>query len=132
MFNQYPYINGNDLNLDYILKKVKQLLKAVADLEGWRAQHEREYRQLFEWYLSLISGNFTPEMIAAINKWCYENLPDLVGQLVHLVLFGITDDGYFIAYIPESWNDIIFTTTGLDEIIPGYDYGRLVLSFNIP
>ena len=132
MFNQYPYINGNDLNLDYILKKVKQLLKSVADLEGWRAQHEREYRQLFEWYLSLISGNFTPEMIAAINKWCYENLPDLVGQLVHLVLFGITDDGYFIAYIPESWNDIIFTTTGLDEIIPGYDYGRLVLSFNIP
>ena len=28
MFNQYPYINENDLNLDYILKKVAEVLKA--------------------------------------------------------------------------------------------------------
>lgn len=132
MFNQYPYINENDLNLDYILKKVKQLLAAVAELEGWRARHEQEYRQLYNWYQSLISGNFTPEMVAALNKWCRENIVDMVGELVKMVFFGITDNGYFVAYIPESWDDVIFSTTGFDDLIPGYDYGRLVLSFDIP
>ena len=47
-----------------------------------------------------------------------------------MVFFGITDDGYFVAYIPESWSTITFNTTGLDidvELQP--EYGHLVLSY---
>lgn len=47
-----------------------------------------------------------------------------------MVFFGITDDGYFVAYIPENWDDITFNTTGLDIIIPIQpEYGHLVLSY---
>lgn len=47
-----------------------------------------------------------------------------------MVFFGITDDGYFVAYIPESWDDITFNTTGLDITIPIQpEYGHLVLSY---
>lgn len=47
-----------------------------------------------------------------------------------MVFFGITDDGYFIAYIPKSWKNITFNTTGLDiflDLQP--EYGHLVLSY---
>lgn len=47
-----------------------------------------------------------------------------------MVFFGLTDDGYFVAYIPESWKNITFNTTGLDinlELQP--EYGHLVLSY---
>lgn len=47
-----------------------------------------------------------------------------------MVFFGITDDGYFVAYIPESWKSITFNTTGLDinlDLQP--EYGHLVLSY---
>lgn len=47
-----------------------------------------------------------------------------------MVFFGITDDGYFVAYIPESWKNITFNTTGLDinlDLQP--EYGHLVLSY---
>ena len=47
-----------------------------------------------------------------------------------MIFFGITDDGYFVAYIPESWDDITFNTTGLDITIPIQpEYGHLVLSY---
>lgn len=129
MFNQYPYINENDLNLDYILKKVKNLLDRVGSLETWRVLHEQEYEQLKQYYDDLVSGNLNPAIIAAINKWCSENIVNLVGELVHSVFFGITDSGYFVAYIPESWDDIIFGTTGLDDFPDGIDYGHLTLTY---
>lgn len=129
MFNQYPYINENDLNLDYILKKVKNLLDRVGSLESWRVIHEQEYEQLKQYYDDLVSGNLNPAIIAAINNWCREHIVDLVGELVHSVFFGVNDGGYFVAYIPESWNDIIFGTSGLDDFPPGIDYGHLTLSY---
>ena len=47
-----------------------------------------------------------------------------------MVFFGLTDDGYFVAYIPDSWDDITFRTTELDiflDIEP--EYGHLVLVY---
>ena len=46
------------------------------------------------------------------------------------VFFNITDNGRFVAYIPETWKDIDFNTTGLDinlNIEP--EFGHLVLSY---
>ena len=58
-------------------------------------------------------------------------------KLANMIYVWISDAGYFIYYIPESWNDVSFNTTGLDisneELannghIDNYEYGRLVLS----
>ena len=58
-------------------------------------------------------------------------------KLANMIYVWISDAGYFIYYIPESWNDISFNTTGLDisneELannghVANYEYGRLVLS----
>ena len=58
-------------------------------------------------------------------------------KLANMIYVWISDAGYFIYYIPESWNDISFNTTGLDisneELannghIANYEYGMLVLS----
>lgn len=130
-FNQYPYLNENDLNLDYLLKHIKELMARVSGLEEWRLTHEAEYAQLKALYDQIISGNFPPSVTAAFKKWLQENALDLIGELVKMVFFGITDEGYFVAYIPESWEDIIFGTTGLDDFPSGVDYGHLTLSYEI-
>lgn len=130
-FNQYPYINLTDLNLDYVLKHLKEFMAKVDDLDEWRAKHEKEYDELKALYDAIISGNFPPSVTFAFNKWMRENALDLVGELVKMVFFGITDDGYFVAYIPESWEDVIFGTSGLDDFPSGIDYGHLTLSLEI-
>ena len=58
-------------------------------------------------------------------------------KLANMIYVWISDAGYFIYYVPESWNDVSFNTTGLDisneELannghVANYEYGRLVLS----
>ena len=128
---EFPNTRTYDSDLGWLIKTVKQITELVSGLEDWKMQHEEEYDQLKALYDALMSGNFPPSIVEAFNKWAAANMPNLIQEMILTVWFGITDDGYFVAYIPESWQDIIFNTTGLDIIIPGYEYGRLVLSFNI-
>lgn len=49
--------------------------------------------------------------------------------LATMIFVEISDAGYIMYYIPETWEDITFNTTGLDIAIPEAEYGRLVLSY---
>lgn len=70
-----------------------------------------------------------------IDNFDYEPLLNTVKEMVNKyitvgVYFGITENGYFCAYIPDSWDNIRFNTTGLDinlDLQP--EYGHLVLSY---
>lgn len=61
----------------------------------------------------------------------YTSLQKIIENAIKSVYFGITQAGYFVAYIPDNWSDIVFGTTGLDVEISGYDYGHLVLAMNV-
>lgn len=129
VFNQYPYISINDLNLDWIIKHFKEFIDEISKLEAWKATHERQYAELLKLVNDLYSGNWTPQFVATLVAWYKDNIVDIIGEMVKQVFFGITDDGYFVAYIPESWNDIKFGTTGLDDFPAGIEYGHLTLSY---
>lgn len=128
-FNKYPYTDFHELNLDWILATVKNLFKAVQEIDSWMDTHQEEYEKLKALYDDIIAGNFPDSIKQAFAEWMNTNAIDLIGELTKLVIFNITDDGYFVAYIPESWNDIIFGTTGLDSGYYGHDYGHLILSY---
>ena len=127
---KYPYQNDEILNLDWVLEHVKNLIKQVDSLESWKSTHEKEYQELKSLYDAIVSGNFPPEMEKALFEWTVKNSADIINELTKMVFFGITEDGYFVAYIPETWDDVIFNTTGLDinvDLMP--EYGHLVLSY---
>ena len=130
-FNKYPYTDFHEMNLDWCINTIKGLVKAVTDIDGWIETHEDEYKQLKELYDAVMSGNFPDSIKQAFANWMQQNAIDLVGQLVKLVTFEINDAGYFVANIPESWSDILFGTSGLDTIIPGVEYGHLILSMEV-
>lgn len=127
---EFPHTRTYDSDLGWLIKTVKDLLLAVDSLEDWRIDHKEEYEQLKALYDSLMAGQFPPEIVNAFNRWARANMPDLVKEMILSVWFGINDEGYFVAFIPDSWAEIIFNTTGLDITIAGVDYGHLTLSFN--
>ena len=49
--------------------------------------------------------------------------------LATMIFVEISDAGYFIYYIPDSWENIQFETSGLDVELPDVEYGRLILSY---
>lgn len=128
-FNQYPYINVNDLNLDWIIAHFKEFIDAIADLNDWRTEHEAEYQQLKALYDNLMAGNFPDSFKTALYNWVVANTVSIIGAAIKTVLFELTPDGYLVAFIPDSWSEIIFGTTGLDTFPAGVDFGHLTLSY---
>ena len=62
-----------------------------------------------------------------IYDWIQDNMADLLSAGIKQVYFGLTSDGYFCAYVPDSWSDIAFDTGA----VFGTDtYGRLILQFD--
>ena len=52
---------------------------------------------------------------------------DIIAEYIATMIFVGIPDGHIVYYIPESWEDITFKTTGYDVEISGQEYGRLVL-----
>lgn len=126
----FPHTHFYDSDLRELIKYVETLWKRVNTLDSWMNEHEKEYLELKNLYDNIISGNFPDSIKEAFDSWMRNNAVDIIGKMCNMVIFNITDDGYFVAYIPESWDEIQFGTTGLDvitELQP--DYGHLVLSY---
>ena len=128
---EFPYTDPNLYNDDWLLKRMKELQVQLNELEDRKTQWQDEYDKFVELVEMIESGNFPESIREAFKKWMEQNALSLVGELVKMVFFGITDSGYFVAYIPDGWEDILFNTTGLDITIAGEDFGHLTLSFNI-
>lgn len=131
LFSKYPYINFSDYNLDWVIETVNELLPRLESLEQWRNDHKAEYEQLLYMVRQIYNGNLTPALRDALTDWLEKNIVDIVADAITTnVYFGLTDSGYFVAYIPESWKDITFRTTGYDitvDLVP--EYGHLVLLY---
>ena len=63
---------------------------------------------------------------AQLKAWIDENMERIISKAIKMVFFGLTEDGYFCAYIPKSWAGIMFDTVAnyADE-----NYGCLVLEY---
>lgn len=73
--------------------------------------------------------------MSIVKKWINDFDTSFAEQIIkeHLatmIFVEISDSGYIIYNIPESWKDITFHTTGLDIELPIQpNFGHLVLSY---
>ena len=129
---EFPYTDPNFYNDDWLLSKMKSLLEEMASIEEWKEEYQSAYDDLKQIYDDIIKGNFPDSLVNAFNEWMKNNALDIVGGMIKQVYFELTDDGYFVAYIPDSWSDITFNTTYYDIILtahPEVDFGHLVLTY---
>ena len=62
-------------------------------------------------------NDFDNIILNKTEKWLSENMKGILTQAIKIVWFGLTDDGYFMAVIPENWDSINFDTTENGELI---------------
>ena len=87
----------------------------IAQVEELEAQFEQfKETGFFDYYA------------AQINQWIQDNMERIMSEAIKMVFFGLTDDGYFCAYIPKSWDSIMFDT-GMDYSED--NYGHLILKY---
>lgn len=126
---EFPHTRTYDSDLGWLIKHVNSYDEVINTLNEWIAENEPKLDDFETLYNMMMAGDLPPGIQEGINKWMQLHALDIVGALVKMVFFGITDNGYFVAYIPEGWDDIIFNTTGYDINIAGFDFGHLTLSF---
>lgn len=128
--NDFPHVRQYDGDLGWLIRRCGSLITAVEALEEWKNSSQATIDGLNAILEMIRAGNLPSDIAAGMKEWIVRNFYDIVGEMAKMVFFGLTDSGYFAAYIPESWNDIDFKTTGWDitlAIQP--EYGHLVLEY---
>ena len=97
------YCDSMGLQIDINAEDIEQLKKELQNLED---------------------GGLLDYYEQQIYQWIQDNMERLIKKAIKFVYFGLTNDGYFCAYIPESWSEIIFDT---GAVYGRSDYGRLIL-----
>lgn len=87
----------------------------IAEIKALAAEFEEFKAHGFEDYYE-----------AQVATWIEANLKYIYDHTVKQIYFGLTDDGHFVAYIPDSWDDITFDTI-MNYSSP--NYGCLTLSY---
>ena len=129
----FPHTRTYDTDLGWIIKHISEYDDIIHALNEWIEVNNPKIEELEQFMHDMENVDTLPEGVKqAILDWCSTHLIDLVGSTIKSVFFGLTDDGHFTAYIPDSWSDITFNTTYYDIILtdhPEVGYGHLILSY---
>lgn len=90
------------------------------------AKLKKAVAQLGELLDNWAAGKFDDVIRNEVAKWVEDNVKFIFETYSKQVFFGLTDDGYFCAYVPKSWSEITFDT---GAVYGTEEYGRLILRF---
>ena len=113
------YING-------LIDNDKEIQEILVQYEGDINTLKAEIAELQAELEKIKNGEYMSEYIDALACWINNNLQCLVARIAKFVQFGLTDDGYFVAYIPSNWNFLQFDTI-MDY--SSNSYGHLVIEY---
>ena len=113
-----PLVYDDSLSYYEILCKVVNYIINIIDNEKEITEEvdslKAELKVVQEWI-----ANFDTSYAESIIK----------KYIATMIFLEISDSGYILYFIPNTWEDINFNTTGKDIQIDGKEYGRLVLSY---
>lgn len=115
-----------------VCRLVKVLNEHVEDynqLVDVVAEHSTAIEELQQALDDFVAHGFDDYYKAQVQLWIDEHLSTVLEDIfTRSVYFGLTLDGHFVAYIPDTWDDIAFDTGynyGTEE------YGRLILMWDV-
>ena len=129
-FFEFPHTRTYDSDLGWLIQRVTSYDETIQALDDWIAENTPTIEELKACCDALKSGVLPAGVQHGIEVWLSTHAAEVISAYIKNVWFGLTDAGYFVAYIPESWDDITFKTTGLDillDLMP--DFGHLVLQY---
>ena len=123
----YGNVYDAEQRIKHICCEIDKLVN-YADMLGRHINvtHE-EVERLKRELQNLKDGGLLKYYIDQIYQWIQVHMRELMSAAVKQVYFGLNDDGYFVAYVPDSWREITFDT---GTVYGRTDYGRLVLRFD--
>ena len=126
-----PFAYRDTLNMLTWLRAVSCNLDKLREaLNEYGEQSGKLYDALAE-RLDALQAEFDKLYEEKIREWLATNMPeimdDAVTEAIKTIFFGLTDDGYFCAYVPKNWADYIEFDTNANY--GNEEYGCLILNY---
>lgn len=114
-----PLVYDDSLSYYEVLCKVVKYINDLIDQDKEFAEDIEELKKELE------------EVQQWIDNFDTSYAEKIISEYIATMIFvGLTDDGHFIIYIPDEWDEISFSTSGYDDFTPlAPDYGHLILSY---
>lgn len=127
-----PAVYDDSLSYYELLAKVIEKLNEVIDAYSGSGEIIQylltELQALQAEFEEFKEGGFEEYYEAQLDRWIRENMEGIIGKAIKMVFFGLTRNGYFVAYIPDSWKEIRFDTGMVYNLDT---YGRLILRMDV-
>lgn len=124
----YWDVDSQEERIKKICLELHKVIEYV-DYVGQSTNLDRDIiKQLESDFQDFIDGAYDDYYKDEIYKYIQEKFPELIRYAIKNVYFGLTSDGHFCAYIPDSWSDIEFDT---GAVYGTETYGRLILRMDV-
>lgn len=129
-------LSGDLTDYEFLLKLCQQmndLLSATTELAGQVKINteaidalQTDVNNILTELEKVKNGDYVSLYLDSIITYIDNNLEGIVGRVVKYIIFGLSQDGHFVAMIPSTWEFIHFNTV-MDYSSP--QYGHLVLQW---
>lgn len=122
----YWDVNSGEQRIKYLCQLFDKLTHYVDSMANEINANATDIAELKEQFEKFMESGFDDYYAEQIEQWVKNNMERIISCAVKMVFFGLTDDGYFCAYIPKSWDGIVFDT---GAVYGTEQYGRLILRY---
>lgn len=123
----YWDVYSAEQRIKHICFEIDKLVNYADNLGAHLNLHHEDVEELQKLFQDFIEHGFEKYYEEQIETWFKNHAWEIYQLTAKQVYFGLTDDGYFCAYVPDSWREITFDTGG---VYGRSDYGRLCLKFD--
>lgn len=124
----YWDVDSQEQGIHQLCKTVKKLIDYVDSITDVVNTNTEEFEELKELFKKFQESGFEDYYKKQLEEWFYANAYKIYEMIAKQVFFGLTSDGYFCAYVPDSWSEIEFDT---GANYGTYTYGHLILRYNV-
>lgn len=124
-----PAVYDDSLSYYELLCKIQEKLNEVIgsenNLNAWQEAQDEVIGELEQLVQDFIAGGYKQDFDQFAQDWLDQNIQQALTKAAHMVFFGLTDDGYFTAYIPTDWSFVFGTIVDYDD----ENYGSLTIRY---
>lgn len=123
----YWDVDSQEQGIKQLWKIIAKLMNYSNDIGNQTNINTGDIATLKELFSKFVASGFQDYYADLLRAWLDDNVKVVYDRLAKQVYFGLTDDGYFCAYVPDGWGDITFDT---GAVYGTPEYGRLILGFD--
>lgn len=124
-----PAVYDDSLSYYEVLAKVQhkldEVVSSLANLNDWQDAQDAVMTQLTQMVEDFVNGGYRDDFDQFAQAWLRENVEEALALGSHMVFFGLTDDGYFQATIPQRWAFVFGTVLDFDSP----NFGSLTITY---